>query len=599
MRARLPDFQVLIAARQHAAARAAPLNSPGGGSSSSSISAAGGVEGGGDVVGQAQLLLPRLLQVLGRYIALFPECLAESRLDLPRLLADPAALALPPALLQTLTLLRSAPPRSGAWLASAKNVSVVAVEGAGVGADKLRGAERVGEGKGQGAAGKKGAGVKGKEREEAAVEVGSYLGVLLVLVAQARRQGSRITLLRREAEALAASVLSDTGLFGDDDALASEEARVWLHHVGACEVRASKLEKLCLEAGQGRLHALSLAAMSISEQGDASGEQGAEGGEASCDSSRGKSKEGGKLGSRDGATDATVEQESKEGDSKAGGVGGLVLKPCPPGASRQLRRWAGAAGGSPAGGNGGGGVSALLVFALDKLEKSRADGAGEEKEKKSEKGERTEKGKRDKGQKGECMGVGGALIREVVVSLFHRSARPTEILRALWMVADPEGCLAPLVAYCQRAVGVSVGGNARAGVAAARADAQLSVEERALIKGLQGEGRREELAKGSWAVWASGGVGGLLSEVISAEARGEGVKMVERAVRAMPWAVLLSQAVVAGVSCSVPCARMMIAARMMAHAEGEAEAMAEAERKKKRGRQGGREKTGRVERQRT
>jgi hypothetical protein len=79
VRARLPDFQVLVAARQHAAARAAP----GGGRKEASTGDAGGGAGGegeevGDPAAQAQLLLPRLLQVLGQYITLFPECLAVS-----------------------------------------------------------------------------------------------------------------------------------------------------------------------------------------------------------------------------------------------------------------------------------------------------------------------------------------------------------------------------------------------------------------------------------------------------------------------------------------------------------------------------------------
>ena len=47
----------------------------------------GGGGGSGDGQGaraQAKLLLPRILQVLARYVGLFPESLAESRLDLPR-----------------------------------------------------------------------------------------------------------------------------------------------------------------------------------------------------------------------------------------------------------------------------------------------------------------------------------------------------------------------------------------------------------------------------------------------------------------------------------------------------------------------------------
>ena len=120
----------------------------------------------------------------------------ESRLDLPRLLADPAALALPPALLQTLRLLRAAPPRSGSWLVSLKGVSVASS------------GEAPGHGTGQGAGGRKGGqGQKGgKGQQDDGLGTGeeelaaSYLGALLALVARARRQGSRTTLLQAEAE---------------------------------------------------------------------------------------------------------------------------------------------------------------------------------------------------------------------------------------------------------------------------------------------------------------------------------------------------------------------------------------------------------------
>jgi len=170
VRARLPDFQVLVAVRQHAATRAAPSGS-------------GGGEGGEEGAAQAELLLPRILQVVGRYIALFPESLAESRLDLPRLVADPAALASPPALLQTLGLLRAAPPRSGGWLASAKGVSLASL---GVHQAKL------GEGKKKVV--EKGEKNGGKQVDGAVV---SYLGVVLSLVARTRGEGSRMTLLRQ------------------------------------------------------------------------------------------------------------------------------------------------------------------------------------------------------------------------------------------------------------------------------------------------------------------------------------------------------------------------------------------------------------------
>jgi hypothetical protein len=127
---------------------------------------------------QAQLLLPRILQVLARYLALFPESLAESRLELPRLLADPAALASPPALLQTLALLRAAPPRSGGWLAAAKAVSpaslgALAVKSGSSDTRKKTDKADAGGGGSRSVGGGGGAAV-------------SYFGVLLGLVAQAR-----------------------------------------------------------------------------------------------------------------------------------------------------------------------------------------------------------------------------------------------------------------------------------------------------------------------------------------------------------------------------------------------------------------------------
>lgn len=122
----------------------------------------------------------------------FSKAVAESRLDLPRLLADPAALASPPALLQTLTLLRAAPPRSGAWLTSVKNVCMAALDG-----PKGLGSKDSGA---RGFAGKKSVGQKGENGPQDAIAVGSYLGVLLALVARARRDGSRTKLLQREAE---------------------------------------------------------------------------------------------------------------------------------------------------------------------------------------------------------------------------------------------------------------------------------------------------------------------------------------------------------------------------------------------------------------
>lgn len=185
------------------------------------------------------------------------------------------------------------------------------------------------------------------------------------------------------------------------------------------------------------------------------------------------------------------------------------------------------AGTSPTGGGsegGGGGVSALLVFALNKLEKSRDSNT----------------------EDGTCLGVGEDLIREVLVALFHRSARPMAVLRALLVLVDREGRLGPLVEYCEETAGIGEkGGAVHEGSLDGRK--RLTVQERCLAEGLLGEGGGMELRKAAWAVWASGGKGGLLSLIKGAEHCGDGVKMMERVVQAMPWQVLLSQAVMAGV----------------------------------------------------
>lgn len=82
----------------------------------------------------------------------------------------------------------------------------------------------------------------------------------------------------------------------------------------------------------GRLHALSLAAMTISEDDDSSGDDAEESG-------GGAEAQGRHRGAGEGISDAAVKE-----DVKAGGVGGLVLKKCSPAAKSQMRRWARAAG---------------------------------------------------------------------------------------------------------------------------------------------------------------------------------------------------------------------------------------------------------------
>jgi hypothetical protein len=276
-------------------------------------------------------------------------------------------------------------------------------------------------------------------------------------------------------------------------------------------VRANALEKLCLEAGQGRLHSLSLAAMAISEPHD--GDDG--------DAESGAREQGQTEG---GHADGAAAGDG--GSGKGGGVGGLALKKCPPLVESQMQRWMWAAAGGPSAGKGGGsagGVSALVVFALDKVEKSGAGTAS-----------------------GAGMGAGEELVREVVASLFHRSARPVAILRALLKVVgrDGSGRLAPLVAYCERAVGV--GGAVGRGKAAG--PATLTPYDITLAEGIMGAGGKEQLSRAGWGIWVGGGAGGLLALAVRREAAGEsdGVIAVQKLVRVLPWPVLLSQAVMAG-----------------------------------------------------
>ena len=100
VRGRLPDFQVLLALRLATSSLCSSGDSQG--------AAAGG------------LILPRVVQAMGLYVELFPECLAESRVDLSKLMADEAMLGSAPVLHRTLGLLLASPPMSGSWLSAGK-----------------------------------------------------------------------------------------------------------------------------------------------------------------------------------------------------------------------------------------------------------------------------------------------------------------------------------------------------------------------------------------------------------------------------------------------------------------------------------------------
>ena len=92
LRTRLPDMQVLVAARQRAASTHGLL-------------------------GGERFLLPRLVDALKLYARLLPEALAQSRVDLARSLREPRVATSPQALLQTLSLLRAVPSQPKSWLA--------------------------------------------------------------------------------------------------------------------------------------------------------------------------------------------------------------------------------------------------------------------------------------------------------------------------------------------------------------------------------------------------------------------------------------------------------------------------------------------------
>ena len=256
---------------------------------------------------------------------------------------------------------------------------------------------------------------------------------------------------------MAESVLVDCGLVGEEDVAAADEAHVWLLHVRASHARAAYLERLCVEAGGGRLHSLSLTAMRIcEEEGNA---------------------EGGGEGEGDTGGDKASAGANGVGSGGGRGKGVLPLKPCPQRAREQMRRWMRAAGvsGETA---GLGGVSALLVCALEKLAKGRAGEGGR---------------------------VGGEeqYMREVIASLFHRSAHAMAVLRALFRVggmegggwaADPEALVAPLGAYCSKLVGCDDG-------VGDKGKAALVAQELWLADGLLGEGGGEELSDMAWHLW--------------------------------------------------------------------------------------------------
>eukprot|EP00960_Hanusia_phi_P022298 660345-Hanusia_phi.AAC.2 len=114
VRKQVPDFQVIVAVRQHA---------------SSCISANDkNAEG-------AKLLMPRILQssstidassltlvfqVLNMYLIYFPESIAESRIDLSKFLSDQFVLSSPSSLLHLLRCLNHAPSQGGSWFAANK-----------------------------------------------------------------------------------------------------------------------------------------------------------------------------------------------------------------------------------------------------------------------------------------------------------------------------------------------------------------------------------------------------------------------------------------------------------------------------------------------
>lgn len=179
VRARAPDFQVLIAARQKIAVH---------------------LQSGGAQGAAAQLLLPRVLQAMAIYLERFPEGLAESRVDLAKLVAERSTLAHPPVLSQTLSLLKAAPPMSGSWFSAPK----------------------------------------------ADAQAQTHFGCLLFLFARGQDAQPLPKSLRVKLAGLTRKILAEAALVGDSDG----EGEVWVHAVGHSIDRAECLEVLSLEASK-------------------------------------------------------------------------------------------------------------------------------------------------------------------------------------------------------------------------------------------------------------------------------------------------------------------------------------------------------------
>jgi hypothetical protein len=222
VRARLPDFQVLIAARHAAVAR---------------------LSNGSDAPSPdkttARLLLPRILQAMALYLARFPESLAESRVDLARFVAEKGTLSDPAVLSQTLSVLRAAPPMSGNWFAAPK-------EGSTTPCNSSNNNSKSGD--------------KTKD-SDTACEARTHLGCILALYVD--DNPPLPAPLRKKLAALARKVLTESGLVGERDG----EGVAWLRALRNRQ-RAACLECLSLEASKA-VHKLSMEASAL--QGRAGG----------------------------------------------------------------------------------------------------------------------------------------------------------------------------------------------------------------------------------------------------------------------------------------------------------------------------------------
>jgi len=195
LRTRLPDMQVLVAARQRAASTHGLL-------------------------GGERFLLPRLVDALKLYARLLPEALAQSRVDLARSLREPRVATSPQALLQTLSLLRAVPSQPKSWLAG-------------------------------GASGAEGSNFA-TLLDICLVDQSDLSALRQARRARAKSMDPALRAIGAEARRLSVAVLQDASLVSPPPASLrggnTGEAAVWIGALRGCSVRARALGKLAATA---------------------------------------------------------------------------------------------------------------------------------------------------------------------------------------------------------------------------------------------------------------------------------------------------------------------------------------------------------------